>query len=56
MMAVSVAVPVSAAQKQESTTLTTDVASEYMLTIPQNMEIVFGTEETNIGSVKVTGM
>ena len=28
MMAVSVAAPVSAAQKQESTTLTTDVASE----------------------------
>ena len=28
MMAVSVAVPVSAAQKQESTTLTTDVASD----------------------------
>src|SRR5699024_9009074 len=55
MMVVSVAAPVSAAQKQESTTLTTDVASEYMLTIPQNMEIVFGTEETNIGSVKVTG-
>ena len=55
MMAVSVAVPVSAAEKPESTTLTTDVASEYMLTIPMDMEIPFGSEETGIGSVKVTG-
>ena len=56
MMAVSVAAPVSAAEPQEkSTTLTTDVASEYMLTIPQNMTIPFGAEETGIGSVKVTG-
>ncbi|HIZ22503.1 MAG TPA: hypothetical protein IAA21_06870 [Candidatus Blautia faecigallinarum] len=55
MMAVSVAVPVSAAQKQESMTLTLDVGSEYTLTIPMDMDIPFGAEETNIGSVKVTG-
>lgn len=55
MMVVSVAAPVSAAEKQESTTLTTDVASEYTLTIPKDMTIPFGAEETGIGSVKVTG-
>ena len=54
MMAVCMAVPASAAE-EKSTTLITDVASEYTLTIPMNMEITFGAEETGIGSVKVTG-
>ena len=56
MMAASMVFPVSAAEPQEkSTTLTTDVKSEYMLTIPRDMEIPFGAEETGMGSVKVTG-
>lgn len=54
MMAVCMAVPASGAE-EKSTTLITDVASEYTLTIPMNMEITFGAEETGIGSVKVTG-
>ncbi len=56
MMAVAMAFPVSAAEHQEkSTTLTTAVESKYILTIPRDMEIPFGAEETGIGSVKVTG-
>ena len=56
MMAAAMAVPVSAAEPQEkSTTLTTDVESEYILTIPKDTQIPFGAEETGIGSVKVTG-
>lgn len=56
MMAAAMAVPAGAAEPQEkSTTLTTAVESEYILTIPRDMEIAFGAEETGIGSVKVTG-
>ena len=53
VMATGMVVPVSAESK--NTTLTTEVASEYTLTIPLDTSIAFGAEETDIGFVKVTG-
>lgn len=53
LLAAGMAVPVSAESK--TTTLTTDVASEYTLTIPKDTSIAFGAEEMEIGVVKVTG-
>ena len=53
VMATGMVVPVSAESK--NTTLTTEVASEYTLTIPMDTSIAFGAEETDIGFVKVTG-
>ena len=56
MLAVSCTIAVSAANATPgTTTLTTSVPdAEYQLNIPADQEIVFGAEETDIGSIAVT--
>ena len=51
----SAAVTASAEGVQQNTVITTTVPSSYVLTIPATVDIAYGENNANIGSVKVTG-
>lgn len=59
LLAVGMAVPVGATEtnpKSDSTTVTADVASSFVLSIPSTTDIVYKVEKTQIeGTLKVTG-
>lgn len=59
LLAVGMAVPVGATApepQRDSTTVTTDIASSFVLTIPATTNITYGAERTQMdGTLKVTG-
>lgn len=56
VLLLAVAIPVSAEDKEETTTIEVSIPSTYILTIPSETDIEFNAESTDLeGVLKVTG-